>query len=77
MACHLVGYLNQDENKGVSGLELIHQQQLKDDGDVLTVLADGAGNIIKGIDPSINADFTSEHEIYWRVRLHLSLLPMI
>ncbi len=60
MACHLVGYLNQDENKGVSGLELIHQQQLKDDGDVLTVLADGAGNIIKGIAPSINADFTSE-----------------
>ena len=55
IACHLVGYLNKDENRGVSGLELAYQSDLADDGNILTVWADGAGNIIKGIAPSVTA----------------------
>ena len=50
-----VGYLNEDEQKGVSGLELIHQDELAADGDVLTVLADGAGNIISGRAPAVRS----------------------
>ena len=53
MACHLIGYLNNDENRGVSGLELMCQDELADDGNVLTVWADGAGNILRGIAPSV------------------------
>lgn len=52
-ACHLLGYLNKDENRGVSGLELAYQDELSGDGSVLTVWADGAGNIIRGIAPSV------------------------
>lgn len=55
LACHLIGYLNEDEQKGVSGLELIHQDELAADGDVLTVLADGAGNIISGRAPAVRS----------------------
>ena len=53
IACHLIGYLNKDENIGVSGLELMCQEELADDGDTLTVWADGAGNILKGIAPFV------------------------
>lgn len=53
IACHLLGYLNKDENRGVSGMELLYQDELKDDGNVLTLWADAAGNILKGVSPSI------------------------
>lgn len=54
-ACHLIGYLNKDENTGVSGLELKYQDLLADDGNVLTVWADGAGNILKGKAPAVTS----------------------
>lgn len=52
-ACHLIGYLNKDENRGVSGLELARQEELADDGNTLTLWADSAGNIIRGIAPAV------------------------
>jgi len=53
MACHLIGYLNEDEKVGVSGLELLYQKQLKADDSMLSLWADAGGNIIKGEVPKV------------------------
>lgn len=52
LACHLIGYLNEDEKRGVSGLELMFQNELRADGTGLNVRADAAGNILKGEAPA-------------------------
>lgn len=52
-ACHLVGYLNQSEKRGVSGLEYLFEQILKADSRKLVIRADAAGNILKGWAPYI------------------------
>ena len=51
MACHLIGYLNRDELKGVSGLELLCEEQLKAENTSLCLWADAAGTIILGDSP--------------------------
>ncbi len=53
IACHLVGYLNEDKKEGVSGLELICEEQLESYGDSVNLWADAAGRIIKGLTPKI------------------------
>ena len=53
IACHLVGYINQDEKIGVSGLELLYQEKLKETGDELSLWADAGGNIIRGQSPKV------------------------
>ena len=51
MACHLIGYLNEDENVGVSGLELLYQEELEAEDASIYLWADAAGNIITGSSP--------------------------
>lgn len=53
-ACHLIGYLNENQKTGVSGIELMKQDVLEASGSNLTLWADAAGNVIKGIAPAIN-----------------------
>lgn len=50
-ACHLIGYLNQAEKKGVSGLELLCEDRLKADNSKLALWADSGGNLLLGIPP--------------------------
>ena len=50
-ACHLVGYLNQSEKRGVSGLEYLFEERLKAGENRLVLLADAAGNILPGRAP--------------------------
>lgn len=54
IACHLIGYLNEDEKKGVSGIELLCQDKLKAGQSKLTIWADAAGNILRGFAPVIS-----------------------
>lgn len=54
-ACHLVGYLNQSEKKGVSGLEYLFEEKLKAGKNRLVLLADAAGNILPGAAPSVKS----------------------
>jgi len=54
MACHLIGYLNEDEQKGVSGLELMYQTALQDSQCSVNLWADAAGGLLKGIAPSVS-----------------------
>lgn len=51
IACHLIGYLNQSENRGVSGLELLYEDEIGDDGRVLALWADGKGNLLLNESP--------------------------
>ncbi len=51
IACHLIGYLNEDEQIGVSGLELKYQNELQADETSLYLWADAAGEIIAGSKP--------------------------
>ena len=51
IACHLIGYLNQAEKKGVAGLELLCEEELKADDSRLALWADGQGNLLLGISP--------------------------
>lgn len=53
LACHLVGYLNEAENIGVSGLELMYQNRLKTKEKKLYLWADAGGNIFEGVSPAI------------------------
>lgn len=53
LACHLVGYLNEAENTGVSGLELLYQTRLKTKEKKLCLWADAGGNIFEGVSPAI------------------------
>lgn len=50
-ASHLIGYLNGDENRGVSGLELAYELLLTPDGSQVHLWADGRGNILTGLEP--------------------------
>lgn len=45
-ACHLIGYLNQSELRGVSGLEQLYEDVLEPDGRSLVLWADGGGNLL-------------------------------
>lgn len=53
VACHLTGYLNESEKKGVSGLEYMYEEQLAASGSRLVLMADASGNILPGIAPSV------------------------
>lgn len=52
-ACHLVGYLNESEKRGVYGLERLYEERLKADNRKLVIRADAGGNILKGRGPYI------------------------
>ncbi len=54
VACHLIGYINQDEKVGVSGLELMYEDVLEAENSKLTLWADGAGNIFAGKEPAVS-----------------------
>lgn len=56
-ACHLIGYINKDSKVGVSGLELMYEDKLKAGSDRLTIWADAAGNIIRGLSPVVNEEY--------------------
>ncbi len=60
MACHLIGYINQDEKIGVSGLELQFEDMLKADNSKLTLWADGTGTILLGKEPVVENVFDNE-----------------
>lgn len=53
IASHLIGYLNEDENKGVSGLELMYEDKLCSKNTSLMLRADGAGRVLRGYSPVI------------------------
>ena len=53
IACHLLGYINKDEQRGVSGLELMYQNKLAAEDSSLFLWADATGNIIRGVAPSV------------------------
>ncbi len=50
-ACHLIGYLNEDEQRGVSGLELLYEERLQTKGSRLILESDAAGKLLRGIAP--------------------------
>lgn len=50
-ACHLIGYLNEAEQKGVSGLEQLYEDILKSDESRLTLWADGKGRLLLNMAP--------------------------
>lgn len=53
IACHLIGYLNQDQKTGVSGLELLYQEELAAGGEKLSLWADAGGTLIEGQTPKV------------------------
>lgn len=57
IACHLIGYINEDQGRGVSGLELMCEDRLTDDGSRLTIWADAAGNILRGLSPVTGKEY--------------------
>ena len=50
-ACHLIGYLNESEKKGVAGLEKAYEDLLQSDGSRLTLWADGKGRLLLNVPP--------------------------
>ncbi len=61
-ACHLVGYLNQSEKRGVSGLEYMFEERLKAGRNRLVLTADAAGNILPGRAPYIRSEESTAPE---------------
>lgn len=59
-ACHLIGYINKDQGTGVSGLELMYEDRLRAGSARLTIWADAAGNILRGISPSVNEEYGTQ-----------------
>lgn len=59
-ACHLIGYINKDQGTGVSGLELMYEDRLRTGSARLTIWADAAGNILRGISPSVNEEYGTQ-----------------
>ena len=53
IASHLIGYLNDSEKRGVSGLEYMCEEKLKAGSSRLVLMADAAGNILPGTGPEI------------------------
>lgn len=52
-ACHLLGYLNESEKKGVSGLEKACEQTLAAESRDLVLWADSSGGLLSGISPKL------------------------
>ena len=52
-ACHLLGYLNESEKKGVSGLEKACEQTLAAESRNLVLWADSGGGLLSGISPKL------------------------
>jgi len=50
-ACHLIGYLNESEKRGVSGLEKAFEEVLKAGDGQLSLWADGGGSLLLNIPP--------------------------
>lgn len=50
-ACHLIGYLNEAEKRGVAGLELRYEDRLSSNGERLTLWADGGGGLLLNTAP--------------------------
>ena len=50
-ACHLIGYLNEAEQRGVSGLELLCEEKLRAKSDRLLLESDAAGRLLRGVAP--------------------------
>lgn len=50
-ACHLIGYLNEAEKKGVAGLEKAFETILQSDGSHLALWADGGGRLLLNAAP--------------------------
>lgn len=59
-ACHLVGYLNDWDKKGVSGLEYMYDEKLAPSEERLVIMADAAGNILPGLEPEIKTSSGTE-----------------
>ncbi len=57
-ACHLIGYLNQSENRGVSGLEQMYEEILKPEDRSLTLWADGVGSLLLNVPPKQSGKWT-------------------
>ncbi len=53
VACHLIGYLNEAEKRGVSGIEFLCEDKLKAGTNQLVLWADARGNILQGIQPAV------------------------
>lgn len=70
-ACHLVGYLNEAEKKGVSGLELMFEDRLRAGKGKLCLYADAGGNIIKGISPKNDSDEIIRNSVVTTIDLSL------
>lgn len=60
IACHLIGYLNEDQKTGVSGLELMYENSLKAEASSLYLWADAAGQILTGSRPHKTMDSNSK-----------------
>lgn len=54
LAAHFIGYVNEDEKVGVSGIEKLYQNTLRSDNSNLTIRVDAGGNIIRGLFPIID-----------------------
>ncbi|MGN1143812.1 MAG: hypothetical protein ACI4SU_04540, partial [Anaerovoracaceae bacterium] len=52
-ACHLLGYLNESEKKGVSGLEKACEQTLEAEDRKLVLWADSGGGLLSGVSPKL------------------------
>lgn len=50
-ACHLIGYLNQSEGRGVYGLEQVYENVLHGEEQSLVLWADGKGRILLNLPP--------------------------
>ncbi len=53
-ACHLIGYLNDSEKRGVSGLEKVYEELLQPDGSFLKLQADGSGLLLLDRKPEVD-----------------------
>lgn len=56
LAAHFIGYLNEDEKVGVSGIEKMYQKTLCSDNSNLMIRVDAGGNILRGFSPVIETD---------------------
>ena len=52
-ACHLLGYLNESEKKGVCGLEKACEENLAAESRQLVLWADSGGGLLRGVSPSL------------------------
>ena len=62
IACHLIGYLNESEKKGVSGLEKACEAKLQAGSGSLYLWADGSGNLLLNMPPVMEGGETFPSE---------------